>query len=33
MRLPTIDGDRGNINEEEAIKIIRFAIDRGVNYT
>ncbi len=31
MRLPTIDEDK-NINEEEAIKQIRYAIDNGVNY-
>ncbi|MFA6472697.1 MAG: aldo/keto reductase [Candidatus Latescibacterota bacterium] len=34
MRLPTIDGKpiSGNINEEESIRMIRFAIDQGVNY-
>lgn len=32
MRLPFLDGDEGKINEEEAIKLIRHAIDNGVNY-
>lgn len=32
MRLPVIGGEDGNINEEEAIKMIRSAIDKGVNY-
>jgi uncharacterized protein len=34
MRLPTTDGIAlsGNINEGESINMIRFAIDRGVNY-
>ncbi|NVM36945.1 MAG: aldo/keto reductase [Candidatus Lokiarchaeota archaeon] len=30
MRLPMID--QANVNEEEAIKMIRYAIDNGVNY-
>lgn len=32
MRLPLLDDDPGNINEEESIKLIRYAIDKGINY-
>ncbi len=34
MRLPTMDGKpfSGNIDEKESIRIIRYAIDQGVNY-
>jgi predicted aldo/keto reductase-like oxidoreductase len=32
MRLPILDGDNSKINEPEAIKMIRHAIDNGVNY-
>jgi predicted aldo/keto reductase-like oxidoreductase len=32
MRLPVINDDSGNIKEEESINLIRYAIDKGVNY-
>jgi uncharacterized protein len=32
MRLPTFDNDSAKINEPEAIRLIRHAIDNGVNY-
>ena len=32
MRLPIIGKETSKINEKQAIKMIRYAIDNGVNY-
>jgi predicted aldo/keto reductase-like oxidoreductase len=32
MRLPILNGDEGQIDKEKAFKMVRYAIDNGVNY-
>jgi len=32
MRLPQLDNDRSHVDEAEAIRMIRYAVDHGVNY-
>ncbi len=32
MRLPVIDNNYGNIDEEKAVELIRYALDNGINY-
>jgi hypothetical protein len=32
MRLPVVNGQNANVNEPEAIEMMRYAIDNGVNY-
>ncbi len=32
MRLPTIGGDSGNIDQEKATEMIEYALDKGINY-
>jgi predicted aldo/keto reductase-like oxidoreductase len=32
MRLPIVGNDAANVNEPEAIRMIRYAVDKGVNY-
>ena len=32
MRLPTLDGDPDKIDEEKTLEMVRYAIDKGINY-
>ncbi len=32
MRLPIIDGDQSNVDIPQAVRMIRYAVDKGVNY-
>ncbi len=32
MRLPLLDSNPSHVNETETIRMIRYAIDHGVNY-
>ena len=32
MRLPTLNGEDGNIDIEKSVEMVRYAIDNGVNY-
>ncbi len=32
MRLPQLSGEEGGIDEPEATRMVRYAIDQGVNY-
>ena len=32
MRLPTLGGDHSSVDEDEAIKMIRYGIEHGINY-
>lgn len=32
MRLPTVDGEYGNIDVTATAQMVKFAMDRGINY-